>query len=278
MYLEARRAEVRPRTLRKNRYVLESFALHVGPDVALRAIKASHVQLWLAACALAPSTSAVNLGIVRGLFSWCLVEGLVRTNPCATVRTPKRPRALPRELIDTEPLALLAACPDARARVVVSLMLHEGLRRLEVQGLTVGQIDLHAKIIEVKGKGDHVRCLPLSPESIDAIDAYLSEHPCAFGPLVRSYATNQALHPDTIGNMVTRIMTDAGIKKRPHDGRSGHAARHTYAGRMLDQGADIRVVASALGHAHVTTTARYLMRRQTVEDIRPYIPRYEEER
>lgn len=276
LYRNARRADLAIRTRRSHGYTLEGFADHTGSDIALKAVRPSHIQGWLASRPVAPSTAAVRLGIIRGFFSWCVNENMIRANPSASVRTPRRPRAIPRELVGDEPSRLLDACPDQRAHVIVSLMLHEGLRRGEVQSLTIGAIDTHARMIEVTGKGGHVRALPLSEPTAAAIDAYLAAHPAAFGPLVRSYSTGQALHPDTIGIMVSRIMADAGIKKRPRDGRSGHAARHSYAGRMLDQGADIRVVASALGHAHVTTTARYLMRRQTVEDIRPYIPHYEE--
>lgn len=273
LYLDARRADLARLTLRAHRYRLESFTEHVGPDTALKAIRPHHIQDWLAANTWAPSTARNHLGITRTFFAWCHTNGYTKTNPAATIRGPRQPRALPREL-DTEQITrIFAACPDTRAAALVSLIFHEGLRRVELWGLDIGDFD--REIVCVTGKGGHQRILPLSDQSYTAIHRYLADHPAASGPLFRSYQhPTRRLHPDTIGIIVSRVFTDSGVKEHAHDGRSAHAGRHTFAGAMLDAGADIRTVAAALGHAHVTTTAVYLKRRQGVADIRPFLPNY----
>jgi site-specific recombinase XerD len=68
-------------------------------------------------------------------------------------------------------------------------------------------------------------------------------------------------------------MTDAGVKARPHDGHSAHALRHTFAGALLDDGANLRDVQDALGHARLAPTYAYLKRRQPSRRLREVMGR-----
>lgn len=272
LYLQARAPEVRPLTLRQARYTLEDLSDHIG-DMALKAVKPKHLQGWLGTHKWAPSTALLRLSIVRGFFAWCYHNDLIATDPATKVKGPSRARAIPRELSVEQVAAIFAAAPDRRASAMLSLIFHEGLRRGEVCGLDVG--DLDRDVLLVTGKGGHERLMPLSEESLRAVTAYLAEWPIAYGPMFRSYQyPDRRLHPDTIGRLISLVMYEAGVKERPWDGKSPHAGRHTFAGAMIDSGADIRVVSDALGHEHESTTSLYLRKRRTVAEIRPFLPRY----
>lgn len=275
-YLAARQIDAARLTRRKAAYILDRFSLYLGDGMALRAVKRTHVERWLLDRLqhVVPNTARAELSVVRVFFQWCMDHDLIRTNPCGGVRGPKIAERLPREMPDQIPM-LLAAAPDKRMRVVVSLMAHEGLRRAEVHHLTLEEIDLHGRLMLVHGKGSKDRWVPISEPTATAILEYLGEHPAASGPLVRSYQhPSRALGIDRIGFYVSELMRDAGIKQGPHDGRSAHALRHTFAGGMLDNGADPRVLQSALGHQSLGSTWVYTRRRQNVSEIRQFLPSY----
>lgn len=259
-------------TRRTNRYTLERFALAMGEGFALKALRRTHIEDWIATYRTA-ARAAVVLTSIRGFTAWCAETGHLRQDPGAQVKMPRRPRRIPRELAADEARRVIEACPDRRAVVVVSLAFHEGLRRGEIARLEIGDIDRTFFSLRVFGKGGHERYVPLSAATSVAIDHYLAEHPAASGPLIRSYQhPTRGLHPDTITIMVSRIMRDAEVKQQAWDGKSAHAGRHTYAGALLDNGADIRDVSHVLGHVNLASTWPYLARRQQTENVRPYQP------
>lgn len=276
-YLAARQADAARLTRRKASYTLDGFTAFLGDGMALRAVKSRHIQGWITERLkrVVANTARSELTVIRVFFAWCLDNGLLASNPCSGVRGPRVQVGLPREIPDHVP-ALLAACDDARMTVIVSLMAREGLRRAEVQRLTLEEIDMGGRLMLVHGKGSKDRWVPITDETATAIQRYLGEHPAASGPLVRSYQhPSRALSVDHIGLLVSRLMADVGIKERPHDGRSAHALRHTFAGAMLDNGADPRTLQSALGHQSLGSTWIYTRRRQNIAEIREYQPSYE---
>lgn len=248
-------------TLRNTRCALNSFHAHIGRRPYDK-IGPTHIEGWLEACAeLAPATRRSRLSAVRGFFRWLERRHLVRRDPTLDIRGPRQPRTLPRALIAGAPEQVLAHCPDARARFIFILMLQQGLRCIEISRLELADIDRHHGTMRVTGKGGHERVLPLMRETAECLDAYLGEHPCSAGPLIRSYRSwerQRALTAGTISRYVTDWMADSGVKKRPRDGVSAHAGRHTAAADMLREGAHLRDIQAVLGHAHLATTEVYL--------------------
>lgn len=241
------------------RGALWSFSDHVGRR-QLRNVSPIHVESWLGTMEhLAPATRRNRLSNVRCLFAWAIKRGHCRRNPANEVTAPRQPRRPPRALHDGQVGLVLDACPDTRARLVVTLMAQQGLRCCEVSRLELGDIDWHARTMRVRGKGGHERVLPFFDETLLALDEYLGEFPASAGALVRSYTHCQrAVRPRTISEYVSGWMNDAGIKNGPRDGVSAHAHRHTCLTDMLRKGAHLRDVQAAAGHASLTTTEMYL--------------------
>lgn len=244
---------------RSARSILNLFADHVGQR-RLKNIGPSHIESWLGSMEhLAPATRRDRLSTVRALFAWCIRKGYAKRNPAAEVRGPKQPRTLPRALPADAIASVFQHCPDARARLIVSLMVQEGLRCCSVARLTLGDIDWNSHTMRVVGKGQHEQLLPITDETWQALDDYLTETPAAGGPLIRSYRQcHRALQADTISGMVAEWMWAAGIKRKPRDGVSAHACRHTAATDMLRGGAHIRDVQAVLGHRSIQNTEIYL--------------------
>lgn len=261
-YLLSRKAQgFDPDTIKNQRCALGTFRAHIGRR-PLDKLGRGHIEKWLeSTCELAPATRRARLSTVRSFLRWCEQRGHVKRNVAADVRGPRQPRTLPRALVGDAPGKAIAACPDARARLIMTLMFQQGARCCEVSRLELADIDRHHGTMRVTGKGGHERVLPLMAETVEALDAYLAECPASAGPLIRSYRSwerHQALSAGAISKYVSMWMDDAGIKRAPRDGVSAHAGRHTCLSDMLRAGAHLRDVQAAAGHQHITSTEIYL--------------------
>lgn len=209
----------------------------------------------------APATRRCYLCHAKGFTAWLTKGGHIAVDPLAEVRRLRRPRTVPRALPGRQVAAILAACPDRRARAIVELMLWSGLRRAEVAALHVDDVDRGEGTVRVSGKGGHERIVPLPPPAAAAVGAYLGEYPpprprC---PLFRSYQhPGSGITPTWVGTIVSEVMSAAGVHLAPHDGRTPHALRHTAATDTLRAGANLADVQALLGHASLSTTAVYL--------------------
>lgn len=216
---------------------------------------------------LAPASRRNHLFVISGFCDWLVDRKLLRSNPTRTIERPRVPRRNPRAIEADQVARLLSMCADTRARLIVMLMVQEGLRCAEVCMLEVGDISWQHQTLRVVGKGGHERYLPITDETRETLDGYLAEHPATTGPLIRSFSNpDRGIRPGTLSHYLAAWMLDAGVKRSGGDGVSGHALRHTAATDMLRNGAHLRDVQHALGHAHLVTTERYLP--QLVGDLR----------
>lgn len=230
----------------------------------------SHIiERWLEKIGhLAAATRHAYLATARVFCRWLVTEKLIRSDPSAQVANVRQPSPVPRALQECQVAQVLAVLPDARARVIVWLMVGLGLRRGEVALLQVGDYDPSAGTMLVHGKGDRERVLPVPDEARTAIEEYLAEVGVRGGPLIRSKAVPTAgITAPTIGAQVSKWMREAGVKHRPYDGVSSHAFRHTAASDVLDRCKNVRVVQELLGHASLGSTMIYL-RRANLDQLR----------
>jgi site-specific recombinase XerD len=268
LYVKEMRAAYRPATIKNRRPLLERFARELG-DPAIRAIKPAHVQEWLAAQTCGPASLRVDLSHLRQFFRWAIEHGHLKVDPTYGIKTPRQPRRVPRSLSLAELRALGEALPDARAALIVAFELDMGLRRAEVAGLDITDIDLLAGVVLVRGKGGHERLLPLTETVRVRLEDYIKDRGISAGPLIRSQVhPNRGISPQQIGALVSRWMRDAGVKAAPRDGKSGHALRHSFAVNLDRHGVPLALIADALGHADQQTTTIYTKSAHSVEELR----------
>lgn len=259
----AARHELSPVSAKGVRWVLASFAASCPRSP--KKVRPAHVEDWLSAQHVAPGTLRSRLSTVRTFCRWCVAHDHMRADPTIGVVGPRSPRSIPRALPAEHVGRLLTFAPDERARLVVCLMVEEGLRRAEVARLRTEDVDFRRRTVLVRGKGAHERLLPLTTTTWRALTDYLTRFPATTGPLVRSYhRSRRGITPDHVGRLVSDWMSAAGVKRRPWDGVSAHALRHTAASDVLEGGAHIRDVQAMLGHASLATTEVYLRRSDAV--------------
>lgn len=264
-----RRGEIGEETARNTRYRLMDFAAHAPDDP--RRLRRRHIEKWaLEQPELAAASRRIRLSNVHRFCEWLILNRHIDRDPSIGIKGPPMPQRQPRNLHADESPRLLVAAPDARARLIVLLMLQEGLRCCEVTRSQVGDIDRVRGVIDVRGKaggGHATRSLPVSRETLVALDAYLFAYPAPDGPLIRSYTRPWlGLTSAHLGCLVRDWMRDAGIKRVGGDGKSAHSCRHTAASDMVESGADVLQVQRALGHRSIQSTMVYL--RGVTPDLR----------
>ncbi len=148
-----------------------------------------------------------------------------------------------------------------RDRAVLELLFSTGLRVSELCALNT-DIDLSRDELSVRGKGDKVRVVFLSPSSKDAVRAYLKARKDMEDALFVSVPANETLAkkrpPSRLSSraiqyLIKHYAAKAGITKK----LTPHTLRHLFATDLLSNGADIRSVQVMLGHASINTTQIY---------------------
>ena len=212
-------------------------------------------------------TASRKLSTVRGLFEYLLTEEEVDADPTEAVDAPRYGRNMPTVLSLDEVERLLEA-PDRstpeghRDWVMLEVLYATGLRVTELVELKLGDIDMEGGYVDVVGKGDKQRIVPLGEVAVDALEDYidrirpvlLEKHggagctPYLFVTRRGSSMTRQGFWKN-----LKRYGRVAGIDKSI----SPHTLRHSFATHLLERGADLRIVQSLLGHADINTTEIY---------------------
>lgn len=143
-----------------------------------------------------------------------------------------------------------------RDRAVMELLFSTGLRVSELCSLN-SDIDLSRDELSVRGKGDKVRVVFLSPEAKKAVSAYLKARKDMEEALFVNYGRGNAkpgrLTPRAVEMLIKHYAVKAGITSKV----TPHVLRHSFATDLLENGADLRSVQALLGHANIQTTQIY---------------------
>jgi site-specific recombinase XerD len=169
------------------------------------------------------------------------------------ISLPRRYSPLPEVLSQGEMHKVLNAIKKPRYQALAMVMYGAGLRISEARVLEVRDIDGARGVIRVRhGKGNKARETKLSPALYGWLkDYWRREQPAA--PYLFASRSGQLPHVATIRDALRKAATDAWIKKRV----TPHVLRHSFATHLLEEGTDVHVVGALLGHASLTTTARY---------------------
>ena len=147
-----------------------------------------------------------------------------------------------------------------RDRAILELLFSTGLRVSELCNLNQ-DLDLTRDEFAVRGKGEKVRVVFLSPSAKSAVAAYLKKRGDMSEALFVSYGKGSnakgkdlsRLTPRSVERLVKQYAVKAGITRKV----TPHVIRHSFATDLLSNGADLRSVQALLGHANIATTQVY---------------------
>ncbi len=209
-------------------------------------------------------TIARTLASFRQFFGWLVDLGLRPDNPCGSINQPKVKKGLPKTLSEEEVTRLLASVSgtDAlglRDKAMMEVLYACGLRVSELVGLEFHAVNLNAGWLQIEGKGDKTRLIPLGQYAEQALKNYL-EVRSSLIPLNKKDC--QAVFLTEQGGYMTRHNFWHSIKKYAtlagiHTSISPHTLRHAFATHLVNHGADLRSVQLLLGHKDLSTTQIY---------------------
>jgi site-specific recombinase XerD len=189
-----------------------------------------------------PSTAAVRYRSLQQFYAWAVRDQLIDTSPTATMRPPSVPEKMVPVIHIDDLRKLLKACEgrdfhDLRDTALIRLMLEPGgMRRAEVVGLAVGDVDLESDVVVVLGKGRRPRAIPYGHKTGQALTRYLRarmRHPLATRTDALWLAQKGALTDNGLGQMLERRCAQAGIPKI-----HAHQLRHTSAHLWFTESGD----------------------------------------
>jgi len=210
-----------------------------------------------------PATIHRKSACLRSFYRHLRRDGLLDTDPTATLSAPRRSRKLPQVLTRGEIETLLAQPrgtdpASLRDRALLELMYACGLRASEAIGLELMDVDIEEGVLRARGKGSKERVVPIGQAALRALRIYLERG----RPALVKGAPEAHLFVNFRGGQLTR----QGLYKivRRHAVTAGLAdqmrpptLRHTFATHLLAGGCDLRSVQEMLGHADVSTTQLY---------------------
>jgi integrase/recombinase XerD len=223
-------------------------------------------------------SAARKLSCLRGFYKWLLLDRRIHHDPTVNIESPKAWKVLPKSLAEPEVTEMLdraqmsaehpqARATDLRDRAILELLYAGGLRVSEVTALTTGDLALDLGRVQVRGKGDKERIVPLGRTAIETLETYLREGRPHLARITSARTsprcTAQPARQDSTrlflslhGMPLTRQWVWH-IVKMSNDKASPHRLRHSCATHMVEHGADLRSVQLLLGHADISTTQVY---------------------
>ena len=198
------------------------------------------------------SWSAVNVKIAAIRFFY--VETLKRQDVTADIPPRRTPRSLPEILSAHEIEQLFAVTTNPKHRMLLMTAYATGLRRAELVGLKVSDIDSDRMMVRVdQGKGKKDRYTILSKRLLHELRTYwkIKRPPVWMFP---GADRHRHISRETIGKIYETAKIKAGIKKAG----GIHTLRHCFATHLLEAGVDVRTIQVLMGHQSIRTTIRYL--------------------
>jgi integrase/recombinase XerD len=244
----------------------------------------------LASRKLTAASLARKLSAVRQFYRFLYAEGHRTDDPAAVIEGPKRSRPLPKVLSVKEVDGLLACArriADAatsqgeRLRAVRLVCLLEvlyatGLRISELVALPASASHRDERMLVVRGKGGRERLVPLNDPARAIMREYLgmiaeSGKPAKSKWLFPSFGESGHLTRQHAARELKELAIAAGTSP---GAVSPHVLRHAFASHLLQNGADLRVVQTLLGHADISTTQIYThvleeRLKRMVQDLHP---------
>jgi site-specific recombinase XerD len=241
---------------------LDSYLVEHGLTHEVRLIRREDVEGFIVAllATQSPATAANRYRALQSFFRWAEEEEEVEQSPMAKMKPPHVPEQPVPVINAGELVALLKACDgtnfaDYRDAAVIRILLDTGMRRAELGGLTVDDVDLRRKTVRVLGKGRKIRDCVFGANTARALDRYLrkarSRHRDAASP---------ALWLGHAGPMTDNGLYQAVLERARKAGLAGiyiHRLRHTWAHLLSAEGMPESQLMHLAGWASTQMAQRY---------------------
>jgi site-specific recombinase XerD len=241
----------------------EGFLIATGMPTLLSSIAREHVEAFISYILTdlrqKPATANQRYRGLRTFFQWAVEEGELQDSPMRNMNPPIIPEHPAPVLSEDELKALLKACEgkafeDRRDTAVIRLLVDTGMRRAEVCGLKLEDVDFDLGVAVVLGKGRRPRSCPFGRRTAQALDRYLRAR------ARHRYADLKALWLGQKGELtnsaIQRIVRERGKRAGLHDLHT-HRLRHSFAHEWLAAGGNEGELMRLAGWRSRAMLARY---------------------
>lgn len=262
-----------PSSVRDYESVLARMSLHLAdrdpPDVTVDDLR-DVIDTW---AMQEPATRAKVTSVIRAFWAWAEDEGHVTDSPARRLKRPRKPQKAARLLPDSTDDKLVAAAPTARDRLALLMLLDCGVRRAELAGVQVRDIDVARRNLIVMGKGQKSRTIPIRGRIVLAAEEYLITeldhvgrppepddfllYPEKRNPagIIYEASPKTAFRMNGVHRWWYRMLRHAGlVGEGVTSGMNMHRARHTFAQSVRRAYPDMGAVQHLLGHSDPSTT------------------------
>lgn len=214
---------------------------------------------------LAMSSQHLVLQKIVGFFRFLVRQNVIPWNPASDLEMPKLEKRLPRAILTEKDVEKVMAQADLndpvelRDRAIMEVLYSTGIRRHELAGLLLGDVDYERETVFVRlGKGKKDRIVPIGERALHWVARYLEEA----RPLLVTMPDDGFLWVTELGGPISLDWLTRRMRQyfeRAEIGKSGavHIWRHSMATQMLEAGCEIRHLQELLGHSETSTTAIY---------------------
>ena len=219
----------------------------------------------------------------RLFFKHLVVEDAMKDSPAEMLDLPIRPNHLPDVLSDEDITKIQStfdlSLPDQyRNNVIIEVLYGCGLRVSELVNLKMSNIYADEQVLQIIGKGNKERWVPINPHALDMLEMYIhnvrSHYDIKSGEekFVFINRLGRHLSRNYVFMFLKQAVENAGLNKHV----SPHSLRHSFATELVENGADLRAVQEMLGHESISTTEIYthLTRDALRNTIAAYHPHY----
>jgi integrase/recombinase XerC len=244
---------------------LIKLADEIVTPTSLNELQNIHIRRFIATLhskGLGGKSIARMLSSWRGFFDFLIQRHKFEQNPVIGLRAPKSPKSLPHALSIEQATKLVDIGGDdilsMRDHAILELFYSSGLRLSELVNLDIDALDFSAGTVEVTGKGNKTRIVPMGAHAMQAMQKWLQ---------IRANIAkiNTSEKPVFIGLQGRRIsarniqyrLKEWSIKQGINSSVHPHMLRHSFASHVLQSSGDLRAVQEMLGHANISTTQVY---------------------
>lgn len=224
-----------------------------------------HLRSWLASLkeeGNKPRTINRKISALSSFFKYLMKQQIVPKNPVDLLHGLRVEERLPQFLKENETQALLEETTFEEGfsgmteRLICELLYQTGMRRNELLQLKEKDIEWSLYQIRVLGKGNKERLVPVSPQILKTIEAYINEK--KFLGFVENdhllvLKNGKPLYAGYIYVTVKRYLSQVTTLKK----KSPHILRHSFATHLLNNGANIQAIKDLLGHSSLAATQVY---------------------
>ncbi|MBK7466788.1 MAG: tyrosine-type recombinase/integrase [Saprospiraceae bacterium] len=232
----------------------------------LNEVKYNYVRSWIASLSIKSIDNRSihrKISSLKSYYNWAIRYKYIDQSPIEKVISPKLKKRLPEVIQKREVQELFDLTIETddfetlRNSLIMSLFYQCGLRRAELIGLKLSDIQQKTKTLKVIGKGNKERVIPFGNELLGIILRYINkrnELDSIEGDFLILTKTGEKSYPKLIYRVVNQsLQQKTTIKKK-----SPHSLRHSFATHLADNGAELNAIKNLLGHSSLAATQVYM--------------------